>query len=545
MRLHIRPLDAQLLRLILPAAVLPHAGNVSFHTIDTFPEKRYGFVELPRAEADKLRNKFHGSILRGCKMRVEKARPEARTVSAADPQHTASKEEAETDKERKTKKNKKRTLLADPEAPSSRKRDAKVVEGIVLRNRQVKRGWTEPVDTKKKKKSKGDDAKESKKRKKEESKYTTGTECLLKTRLPANAVSNLPEEEVRELKKKKSGPREVVVHEFKNTTKFPDFLKQAQPPSSQKPATDFVEGRGWLDEDGNLVEPVKTRSRAGLSSAGDGKKLKTAGRGEEATTGEDEETDEETDETSEEEEDTTSSSGSSSSGSTLEAATATDRRSADSGPGRVPAIHDTAMQGEKQHIRHKPRPSSSSATSEATGSTSSTPCNSSSMRPLTITIPPPELAPVGAAVHPLEALYKRDGTQEATERPANGPPPQPFSFFDRAEAQSEEASQEETSAAPAAPMTPYSRKDLEQRQVRSAAPTPDTAHPSRAARMMPLARSDRPEPDAAPEPLPPTDFASWFWQNRSLLNRSWMSRRKTAAKEKRYRENKARASRAV
>jgi hypothetical protein len=42
-----------------------------------------------------------------------------------------------------------------------------------------------------------------------------------------------------------------------------------------------------------------------------------------------------------------------------------------------------------------------------------------------------------------------------------------------------------------------------------------------------------------------TDFQKWFWENRRDLNKSWMTRRKTAAKEKRHRENKARASKAV
>jgi hypothetical protein len=42
-----------------------------------------------------------------------------------------------------------------------------------------------------------------------------------------------------------------------------------------------------------------------------------------------------------------------------------------------------------------------------------------------------------------------------------------------------------------------------------------------------------------------TDFQKWFWENRRDLNRSWMTRRKTAAKEKRHRENKARASKAL
>jgi hypothetical protein len=41
------------------------------------------------------------------------------------------------------------------------------------------------------------------------------------------------------------------------------------------------------------------------------------------------------------------------------------------------------------------------------------------------------------------------------------------------------------------------------------------------------------------------DFQTWFWENRRDLNKSWMTRKKSAAKEKRHRENKARASKAV
>jgi hypothetical protein len=46
-------------------------------------------------------------------------------------------------------------------------------------------------------------------------------------------------------------------------------------------------------------------------------------------------------------------------------------------------------------------------------------------------------------------------------------------------------------------------------------------------------------------PSSSSDFQAWFWNNRRDLNQSWMKRRKTAAKEKRHRENKARASKAV
>ncbi|KAF4469698.1 hypothetical protein FALBO_3406 [Fusarium albosuccineum] len=50
------------------------------------------------------------------------------------------------------------------------------------------------------------------------------------------------------------------------------------------------------------------------------------------------------------------------------------------------------------------------------------------------------------------------------------------------------------------------------------------------------------ETEAAPPPQSSSDFQAWFWDNRRELNRSWMKRRKTAAKEKRHRENKARAN---
>jgi hypothetical protein len=36
-----------------------------------------------------------------------------------------------------------------------------------------------------------------------------------------------------------------------------------------------------------------------------------------------------------------------------------------------------------------------------------------------------------------------------------------------------------------------------------------------------------------------SDFQKWFWEHRGDLNRSWKKRRKTTAKEKRYRENRA------
>jgi hypothetical protein len=109
---------------------------------------------------------------------------------------------------------------------------------------------------------------------------------------------------------------------------------------------------------------------------------------------------------------------------------------------------------------------------------------------------------------------------------------------------------------------------MELRGVRSAAPTPDTAHPNR--RFTPWehddANGDQDDEDPADDDSEAeeqgssngavaqgaegdgksaTDFQKWFWENRGDLNRSWKKRRKMAGKEKRYRENKARMARAI
>ena len=69
-RLHITPFDPDLLRIILPSAILPTAKDISYHSLQTFPEQRYGFVNLPAADADKIRKKLNGATLRGAKVRI-------------------------------------------------------------------------------------------------------------------------------------------------------------------------------------------------------------------------------------------------------------------------------------------------------------------------------------------------------------------------------------------------------------------------------------------------------------------------------------------
>ena len=113
------------------------------------------------------------------------------------------------------------------------------------------------------------------------------------------------------------------------------------------------------------------------------------------------------------------------------------------------------------------------------------------------------------------------------------------------------------------PGTPFSSQDVRSRGLRSAAPTPDTAHPSRfnsyGSSGLPgdeelgsdeedggqndrqaggddktlVRRSSGPE-------QPQSDFVKMFWEKRGEHNSSWKARRRSVLKEKRQRENRAR-----
>ncbi|KAG7139186.1 hypothetical protein HYQ45_003767 [Verticillium longisporum] len=572
-RLHITPLDADLLKVVVPASALPTARGISFHTLQTFPEKRYGFVELPAMDAEKIKKKLNGAVLKGSKMRVEKARPEPAAESA---------KEEETGKKRKKKSS------DDPEGTKKRKRDYNVIPGVELEDRKVKRGWTvtdeDKIKEKRNKKDRKDkerskEKKEKKKNREERSKYTDKEECLLKTKLPANA----PVE-----KRKKGKSRETVIHEFSNTTKYPNFLKSSKPSDAAPSNAEYVEGKGWVDEEGNVVEAVKVRKPAEPKSESRKKKKTIAPPVVEDDTTSSSGSSSEDDDDSEAEapaakpekaatpteattpapvdDDATSSSGSSSDDD--DASEEEGKTKAKSTPPSVKVTtaaasdDDTSSSGSSTDEEVPDAPAAADeSTEEAADSPASAlkgdvsrPKSSSSSNSLTIKIPPA----TPAKVHPLEALYKRARAgEDATTTPAKES--QPFSFFGGG---GDDDDIEEDNAVPSLqiPMTPYTQEDFEWRNIRSAAPTPDTAHPSRIKNFWAGDEMDEDEADdtavangdedneeeaAAAAAGPSGDFQKWFWENRGDLNKSWMKRKKTAAKEKRHRENKSRANRAV
>ncbi|KAI1641842.1 hypothetical protein F4815DRAFT_277242 [Daldinia loculata] len=509
-RLHITPLDESLLSVVVPSSVLPRARNISYHTIETFPDKQYGFVDLPAADADKIKRKLNGAVLRGIKMRIEKAKPESI------PEPTGAAGESEVKKDRKKK----------------RKREIDVTPGVELEGRKVKRGWTtsdremieEKRKTKKEKKSK-----EGKKKKREtKSKYTDGPECLFKTKLPDAGISSKDNQNPDGSKKKKhKSGREVVMHEFEKTTKHPSFLKSTTEKSSLG-AVSFEDGVGWVDEHGAVVEPVANKRPSVNSSkpAAGSKPSELA--------------------TSAEDDDTTSSSGSSDDSDDAEMLSQVVDSSDDEGEEQPTELKlDTQILTSPVSILK-----TGSARPKSSGSTTS----------LTIKIPP--VTPAPTKVHPLEALYKRP--KGGPEIPSEA---QPFSFFD---GDDDDIEEDESAMGPPSqpPMTPFTKQDFEYRNVRSAAPTPDTAHPSRTFNLWPRQGSadDIAEDDEEGEledngehagtstnathassdgQTPASDFQRQFWESRGDLNRSWRRRRKAVSKEKRYRDNRARAERAI
>lgn len=536
-RLHITPLDPQLLKVIVPPAVQPNIRGLTYHAIQTFPDKPYGFLELPTTDAQRIKKKLNGAVLRGSKIRIEPARPvEMPTPSQDAVVQTFDAAEARG-QPKKSKEKKKR------------KRDALEVSGVELEEgRMVKRGWTvAPEEAKSKKRrvkkdkegSTDSNNKENKKRRDVKSLYTEGAECLVKTVLPLNRRDLAVNDDGKSKKKAKKGHhRGIVIHEFERNTKFATFLKSTNDTATKQAATNFVEGLGWVNEDGTVVEDVKTTRPTAFP------KMQVQR-----------------------------------SKSSLEPVLNKDtssRNSDTSSEGESDSESDASSTQRLVSLAKHSRPveKDSGILSDAAGSKSV-----SSVISLPLDTSP--TTPSGK-VHPLEALYRRSKKNETvTSQEANTCEPFTFGAIDDSE---ENSSPEESDgeadggdqspyknqgAQP--PLTPFTKQDLEWRNVRSAAPTPDTAHPSRVPRLwfpggddaLGDLEEDNEEDDANIEDgssgprardnkypdkdldNAPADFQKLFWERRAELNRSWKMRRRVSAKEKRYRENKTRADKAI
>ncbi|KAF9244379.1 hypothetical protein LCP9604111_7332 [Penicillium roqueforti] len=517
-RLHITPFTQDILPSVLPASIRNLATDISFHEISTFPENNYGYVTLPNMEAEKIKKKLNGSILKGKKFKVEAARPQKRHREEEDVVP-----EAPSSAKKKSKKSKK-------QAP-----DDGVMEGFELpADRKVKRGWTESSDAKQeRRKSEKKDKKDKEEKLQPKSKYTDKSECLFRATIPPNRASDAASDDKKAKKKKKS--KDNVIHEFERTVTQPSFLRTAE--ESAAPTATFEDGKGWVDSTGNLKEPAsekiskdnyrpgqipgaKEKRRAASLATKDTKKRSRK---------------EKTPEESSESEDYTSSSGSSSDeGGDSESEV--DENKADEIPEDSSASSD-----DEEEVKPQPQEETTKST-EANDGDADTPSQSDSDKiPTEAAQEVKKDSPI-KEVHPLEALFKRPAPttsdKPAIEAEAG------FSFFGN-DIESEDESQ---MAEPQTPFTPFTKNDLQNRGQRSAAPTPDTTAANRHMTWNESEDSDdedisidspvkkaRAEAGASMEE---TEFAKWFWENRGENNRAWKKRRRDAAKEQRQRDNR-------
>ncbi|KAH7400735.1 hypothetical protein DE146DRAFT_471481 [Phaeosphaeria sp. MPI-PUGE-AT-0046c] len=538
-RLHITPLKPDLLKLYLAPSVLPLAKNVSYHVVETFPERGYGYVELPESEALKIRNKLNGTTLRGSKVRIEMAKPEKRKA-----REEADAAKAEAEAERPSKRVKK----------EKRKREQGVLEGAELENdRKVKRGWTEPpTKGKKERKEKKDkDMANEQKQEQKKSKYTKEPEMLFKAKLTPVAAAEVARKEKKEKKKdKKSKSREVVVHEFEKNTKTPSFLKETKVTSEKKPAVEYVNGQGWVDEDGNIVEPEtgKARNRRVLELVD--KPVETEPKK-----------------------------------STASPKAVKEGKKKEKAASTPPESESEADDDESSVVSSSSEDSSSESEAEeseaeSAPSTPATAVNGTKAAEIVETIDAGE-----KEVHPLEALFKRakpsPGSLDLSTPKKLTPINTSFSFFENDEPMDVDAPGQVVENPPT---TPFTQRDLEWRGLRSAAPTPDTAAIGRrfsfdwrkgsqeadndeddddmgdaeaeqelsqntkansSNKRLPGVAEEDEDDDAAAnatendtEEKPESEFRKWFWENRGDLNRAWKKRRRDALKTKRHTENK-------
>ncbi|RDL41722.1 uncharacterized protein BP5553_01701 [Venustampulla echinocandica] len=557
-RLHITPLNPDLLTTIIPPSILPSARNISYATIQTFPEKSYGFVDLPIMDAEKLKKKLNGSILKGTKIRIEKSRPK-KEISVEEPE-----EPAEVHPKRP------KTDLS-----KKRKRGDETVPGIEIGERHVKRGWTTPLAAGKSSKDKEKDQEKEKDKKKTKSKYTTDPECLFKTILPPNVAANTKSSDVKlEKKKRIKAGTEAVVHEFSKTTKYATFLRDRSGSGNTKGVTEFVEGKGWVDEGGNVIEQVVTKSRKAPEPKKVGSKPNTesakphkAGSKAHADSEDESDTSEEgtSDDSSASEDEPDHVATVPSSSKVAASKVVEDSETSTSGSSSEDSDSDSDDSSEdSSDVSEEESEDTVSDSSEDVTESSPVSRPQSSSNPaanLSIKIPGPEAKaiPINTEVHPLEALYKRPKVAADTES-APKPTASSFSFFG-ADTNGDVDMEEETHDR--VPTTPFTQRDFEYRGIRSAAPTPDTAHANKRF-LWPTSNDEEDEEEedevhGASSPIrsqgaagkaeatetPESDFQKWFYEHRGDTNRAWKKRRKIVGKEKRHRDNKKRQDRAI
>lgn len=508
-RLHITPFNPDLYDRVVSASAKAVATGLSYHSVQTYPERGFGYIELPRMEADKLKKKIHGFTLKGSKVRVEEAKPEKKRKADRDETEEERKERKKAKKEKKEKKEK-------------AKREDGVIPGYELEEgRHVKRGWSEGKGKTK----------------------TKDQKMHFKTSIPPNAMP-IEDEKKRKSKEKKAKREDSKDGERKShkTPKVVEEFAKKKPviisaEVDAKAAAQYVEGKGWVDENGQIIEaepPSVKRQRA---------KERAMLLMEEARLAEEQRRETEAEAMEVDVQDHTE---------------------------KVAEEHSEKEDSDEDEIDSASSMSDDdqSEDEDTVVADQANPVETSKVAPVSTndsTTPVPEAA---REVHPLEALYKRapNTTGDDATKHNLAPINTSFSFFNAEDVEDDE---EESAANPAhAPQTPHTKQDLEWRALRSAAPTPDTAGLGKRFRFaMDGAERDEDgdsnedsDEDMADDVSGPvgtaraptnagdkeeSEFRKWFYEHRGENNRAWKKKRKEAKKQQRQRENRRLTRRVV
>lgn len=519
-RLHITPFNPDIYDRVVSSAAKAVASGISYHAVQTQPERGFGYVELPKDEADKLKKKMHGTTLKGTKVRVEEAKPEKKRKAERD----------ETEDERTERKKAKKAKKA--------RREEGVIPGYELEDgRHVKRGWSEEKHRSGDKKSKD------------------GKKMRFKTSVPPNAMplGDEKDENKKSKSKDKKAKKESKDGEKKShkTQKVVEEFGKKKPviiaaEGDSKGALQYMEGKGWVNEEGEIVEaePLSVkRQRAKEEALRVSEEARRAR--EEASQAQAMEVDGQDNQ------------------SEAAASSDDDEASAEDASDSVSSASEDESEGDASKIVGHAKQSSSDTAAAISGKAGDGPSEVATEQAYTgkLATPVPEPA---REVHPLEALYKR-AQQTAPDEGKPKPPPidTSFSFFNPDDIEEDE---NEVDAAPALPpQTPHTKQDLEWRALRSAAPTPDTAGLGKRFRFaMDNAtgvgsEDDEDEEMADDVPKYPatagaaddgenkeeSDFRKWFYEHRGDNNRAWKKQRKEAKKQQRQRENRRLTRRVV
>ena len=433
-RLFISPLTPDSLHIILPPAQQTALVAPPYYGApQTFPEHPFCYLELPVELATKLRKKLHGTTLKGQKMRVEDARG-GRKRKAEERQDTAS---------------------FGKRTRRSGKNEDGVLKGVELpQGRKVKRGWEEGWDgadtsmanykRSGKKKAQPKDLEEKPEADAHEKKEDSiEAKMVFRTSVPPNKeadAADVPEKSKGHKKSKKSKSSSTEVKEFEKSEKVPTFLRSDT--NEKAPRTTFEDGKGWVDESGNVVEEANESGRSSRR-----KKRKSKQESPPA---------------------------------------AEPKESPDKANGLAPSAIEDAPSGQADKSPTPQIAVDSTATIDETAAD------------IDGSAEPAEPKPSA-----LESLFKRPSSKSKSKRPE---PIKTFSFFDNEENDPTNdqdhatpdpdeplhSAHETTQAPTSAPMnlrkkttrlsslqippqTPFTRRDLDARGLRSAAPTPDTA----------------------------------------------------------------------